>query len=179
MRIERNEMLMWFAYIASLRSTCNRLHVGAVIAIDGRVVSTGYAGAPSRMEHCSPSTCNVDQPCTRTVHAEAGAITYAARHGIRLSGATLYCTHAPCLECAKLIINTGITDVYYETPYRKTEGIQLLLAAGIAITQWTRGELPVMPPVGVGRDHLHVGVRPEEENNAHTGCPESSGGSNG
>lgn len=164
-------MLMWFAHIASFRSTCNRLHVGAVIAIDGRVVSTGYAGAPSGMPHCSPESCSVEHPCTRTVHAEAGAISYAARKGIGIEGAVLYCTHAPCENCAKLIINSGIKHVYYETPYRKTEGIALIRSAGIIVDQWTRRELPEMPPVGISGAHLHVGIGTEEKDNAHTGLP--------
>lgn len=168
MRIDRNEMLMWFAHIAAFRSTCNRAHVGAVIAQDGRVVSSGYAGAPSGMPHCGPQ-CNTDAPCTRTVHAEAGAISYAARAGIKLDGATLYCTHAPCQDCAKLIINSGISKVYYETPYRKTEGIELLRSVGITVTQWARSELPALPPVGTCGDPLQLGFRFGEDNGSPGG----------
>lgn len=135
MRISRDEMLMQVALIVSQRSTCNRLKVGSVIAQNGRIVSTGYAGAPSGIEHCSPLTCNLENPCTQTVHAEAGAITYAARSGIRLEGATLYCTHAPCSSCSRLIINCGIIKVFYKYPYRITEGIELLKKVGIHVEQ--------------------------------------------
>ena len=138
MRITRDEMLMEIARIVARRSTCNRTQVGAVVAQDGRIVSTGYAGAPSGLPHCSPETCNTSAPCTRTVHAEAGAISYAARSGIRLEGATLYCTHCPCIDCAKLIINTGIKRVIYDQAYRKTEGLELLRTVGIVVEQWTQ-----------------------------------------
>lgn len=135
-RISRDDMLMEIARIVAKRSTCRRLNVGAVIAREGRVVSTGYSGAPSGLPHCSPETCSLDHPCTRTIHAEMGAITFAAREGLRLMGCTLYCTHAPCLDCAKAIINTGIKRIVYETPYRKTEGIELLRSIGIIVEQW-------------------------------------------
>lgn len=138
MRITRDEMLMEIAKVVARRSTCNRAQVGAVIAQDGRIVSTGYAGAPSGLPHCGPETCDTSTPCTRTVHAEAGAISYAARSGIRLEGATLYCTHCPCIDCAKLIINTGIKRVIYDQAYRKTEGLELLRTVGITIEQWAQ-----------------------------------------
>lgn len=141
MRITREQMLMSIAELVALRSTCNRLQVGAVIANQGRIISTGYAGAPSGLPHCSPEVCNVDFPCTRTVHAEAGAIAYAARLGIRVEGADLYCTHAPCIDCSKLIINSGIRNVYFKTPYRKTEGIELLTQAGIPAYQLQEPQL--------------------------------------
>ncbi len=134
-RITRDEMLMQVAFVVSRRSTCNRLQVGSVIAQNGRIVSTGYAGSPSGMPHCSPETCNPHNPCTQTVHAEAGAITYAARSGIRLEGSTLYCTHAPCAGCSRLIINCGIIKVLYQVPYRLTEGLELLTLAGISVDQ--------------------------------------------
>lgn len=140
-RISRDQMLMDIVQIVARRSTCNRAQVGAVIAQDGRIVSMGYAGAPSGLPHCSPDICNVDSPCYRTVHAEAGAISYAARKGIKLEGSTLYCTHCPCVDCAKLIINTGIKRVVYGKAYRKKEGLNLLREVGISVEQWTVPEL--------------------------------------
>lgn len=136
MRISRDELLMEMAWTASKRSTCNRAHVGAVIAHDGRVISMGYAGAPAGLPHCTHENCNESAPCTRTVHAEASAIAYAARSGVAVEGATLYCTHCPCLDCAKIIINAGIKRVVYETPYRKTEGRDLLISAGLCVEQF-------------------------------------------
>lgn len=64
--------------------------------------------------------------CRRTIHAEANAIAWAARHGVSTEGATLYCTHGPCLACAQLIASAGLTRVLYETPYRRPEGVELL-----------------------------------------------------
>ena len=132
-RISRDDLLMRVAHLMSQRSTCNRLHVGAVIAQEGRIVSTGYAGAPSGVHHCDDSNCTPSDPCNRTVHAEAGAISYAARKGISTEGATLYCTHQPCLKCSQLIINSGIKRVVYDHPYRDNSGLELLLSVGVTV----------------------------------------------
>jgi len=133
-RISRNQMLQEMVRVVAKRSSCLRLQVGALVARDGRVLSSGYNGAPSGLPHCSPETCGPDRPCTATVHAEAGAIAYAARHGIPIEGSSLYCTNSPCLDCAKLIINAGIIHVDYQIPYRVIEGIELLKLAGIRVT---------------------------------------------
>lgn len=132
-RISRDQMLMEMAITASKRSTCSRKHVGAIIARDGRVISIGYAGAPSGMPHCMDHGClqGADGGCIRTQHAEANAIAFAARKGIATERATLYTTVSPCLVCAKLIINAGIEQVWYLERYRKTEGINLLSEAEI------------------------------------------------
>lgn len=135
-RISRDLMALEIVQTVAKRSTCNRAKVGCVITQDGRIVSTGYAGAPSGMDHCSKETCNQEAACTRTVHAEAGAIAYAARAGVALEGSTLYCNYSPCLDCAKLIINSGIRRVVYEKAYRKTEGLRFLVEAGIAAAQY-------------------------------------------
>src|SRR5690606_10677028 len=132
-------MFMLMADIVSRRSTCLRKQVGAVIAKDHRVVSMGYNGAPSRMPHCLEVGClsfvgdEKDPGCQRAVHAEANAIAFAARQGIAVEGATLYVTLAPCLNCAKLIINAGIKRVVYGEPYRENKGIELLDMAGIEV----------------------------------------------
>lgn len=136
-RISRDQMLMEMAITASKRSTCNRKHVGAIVAIDGRPVSVGYAGAPSGLPHCLERGClpGPDEGCIRTQHAEANAIAWSARKGISTENATLYTTVSPCLACAKLIINAGINWVWYLEPYRKTEGLDLLLKTGIFVDQ--------------------------------------------
>src|SRR5690606_24473551 len=166
MRISRDEWLMAMAHLTALRSTCLRLQVGAVIARHGRIMSTGYAGAPSGLPHCTPETCNETTPCTNTAHAEIGAITFAAREGIAVGGSTLYCTHSPCKPCAQSIINAGITKVIYDHKYRKTEGIETLEKAGVAVT---RLELPAMPSVGELRESLFMGQRNESEDNDYLG----------
>lgn len=136
-RISRDQMLMEMAITASKRSTCNRKHVGAIIAIDGRPVSVGYAGAPSGLPHCLDHGCiaGPDGGCIRTQHAEANAIAWAARKGISTEKATLYTTVSPCLACAKLIINAGINEVWFLELYRKMEGLELLGLLGIACEQ--------------------------------------------
>jgi len=128
-------MLMRVATVISSRGTCTRAYVGAVIAIEGRVISMGYVGAPSGMPHCIEVGDEIgeDGGCIRTVHAEANAIAWAARNGFGTEEAELFCTHEPCLACAKLIVNAGITRVVYEHPYRKHDGITLLNDAGIEI----------------------------------------------
>jgi dCMP deaminase len=109
--------------------------VGAVIARDGRIISTGYVGAPSGLPHCLDVGCQTgpDGGCTRTVHAEANAIAVASRYGTRTNGAVLYCTHGPCNPCAKLIINAGILRVAYEHAYRDGSGTALLIQAGVGV----------------------------------------------
>jgi dCMP deaminase len=136
-RISRDQMLMEMAIIASKRSTCSRKHVGAIIAIEGRPVSVGYAGAPAGLPHCLDHGCltGPDGGCIRTQHAEANAIAFAARKGIATERATLYTTVSPCLACAKLIINAGIEEVWFLELYRKMEGLELLGKLGIACEQ--------------------------------------------
>ena len=134
-RISRHQMLMQMAMTASLRSTCQRKQVGALLAIDGRPISIGYGGAPSGFPHCDESVCDLTKPCTRTVHAEANAIAFAARKGIATEGSALYCTLAPCLDCAKLIINAGVLHVNYLETYRNSDGIILLATAGIIVSK--------------------------------------------
>ena len=139
MRITRDQMLIEMAITVSKRSTCRRKHVGAIIAIDGRVLSIGYAGSPAGTPHCDDDghDCVIgpDGGCIRTVHAELNAITFAAKQGIALNGSVLYCTDSPCLNCAKAIINCGITEVRYLRRYRDTSGIELLAEANVLSTQ--------------------------------------------
>lgn len=134
MRITRDQQMIMQALVTSMRSTCGRKAVGAIIAIGARIISSGYAGPPSGFPHCDPEcrqTSTLQGGCTRTIHAEQNAIAYAAREGIATLGATLYCTDSPCEVCAKILINTGISRVVYLRPYRDTTGIQLLQKAHI------------------------------------------------
>lgn len=126
MRATRNEMLMNMAFVVAKRGTCDRLQVGAVIARDGRVISSGYNGNIVDMIHCHHDP--EGPACTDAVHAEANAILFAARHGMGTEGAHLFTTHQPCLNCAKMIINAGISKVFYSYPYRDSSGLELLLA---------------------------------------------------
>lgn len=135
MRTHRNEMLMEMAEVVAKRGTCDRLQVGAVIARDGRVISSGYNGNIIGQDHCHHEP---DGPgCTEAVHAEANAILFAARYGVSTEGAQLYTTHQPCLNCAKMIINAGIANVFYSHPYRDISGLNLLFThPGVGIYQY-------------------------------------------
>jgi len=128
------EVMMGMARMVSLRGTCDRLQVGALIARDSRVISTGYNGNVAGLVHCSHRLLDVPGiPCTTAVHAEANAIVFAARHGVEIFQADLWSTHQPCLECAKLIINAGVRRVWFEKDYRLREGLELLLEAGLEV----------------------------------------------
>lgn len=126
---------MTIAQAYGARSTCYRMKVGAVIALEGRVLTGGYNGAPAGLPHCDqphePEQC-------MAVHAEQNAISFAARHGVKCEGAELYCTHMPCLQCARSIINTGIVAVYWEERYRNPEGVDLLRQAHVEVSQLVR-----------------------------------------
>ena len=133
MRISREEYLMREAWNASLRSSCLRLQVGAILSRDGRVVVTGYNGSLSGLDHCTPLTCNPTTPCTATVHAEVNCVYFAARLGISTHGTFMYTTDSPCRKCAEAIIQSGVSVVIYDREYRDTEPLGLLRYAGIVV----------------------------------------------
>lgn len=134
-------VLMETAYLMAARGTCSRASVGCVVALDGRICSTGYNGAPRGLPHCDHQVTELsidgqpqDMACRTSTHAEANAIAFAARNGVALDGAVLYTTMAPCLACAMLIVNAGITRVIYGVAYRDTGGVGLLESADVAVT---------------------------------------------
>lgn len=144
-------ILMASAHIWSDRSTCSRAQVGAVLARDGRQIGSGYNGAPAGMDHCEhepqptftrpplvPSvprmpSAGYDRGCKLATHAEANAISYAARFGIMLEGATIYTTLSPCYPCGQLIIAAGLVRVVFYDSYRDPAGIDLLRQAGLTV----------------------------------------------
>ena len=128
-RPPRLDTIMGVAELFARRSTCDRLHVGAVFSIEGRILATGFNGAPAGIRHC-PSGPH-DGPCKTAVHAEQNAVAFAAARGISLAGSTLVITHMPCLNCSLMLVNTGILGVVYERPFRDTSGIELLDQVGI------------------------------------------------
>jgi dCMP deaminase len=112
----------WAARAANL-SHARRLQVGAVIVKDGNIISFGYNGTPSG----TPNKCEENNVTySYVLHAESNAITKACKSPISTEGATMYLTHSCCLECAKLIIQSGIKKVYYLKDYRDQSGINLL-----------------------------------------------------
>lgn len=137
-RISREEMFMEIAKLVSQRMTCTRAKVGALIVKDNRIISTGYGGAPSGLPHCTDVGCILgpDGGCISTAHAEANAISFAAREGIAVKGSDMYVTLSPCLNCAKLIINSGIITVYYLEEYRDDSALRLLRNAGVSVVNY-------------------------------------------
>ena len=130
-----NEYFMNIANEVAKRSTCERAQVGAVIVRDKRILTTGYNGSPRGLAHCSEVGCLMDNGhCVRTLHAEQNAIIQAALHGVITEGATIYVTHQPCFNCAKTIINAGISEIVYDREYRDDRSIDFLKQAGVKIT---------------------------------------------
>ena len=119
------------AQIWSRNSYCKRRQVGALIVKDRMIISDGYNGTPSGFENVCEDENGVTKPYV--LHAEANAITKVAKSGNSSEGATLYVTASPCLECSKLIIQSGIKRVVYRDEYRLTDGIDLLRRAGIEV----------------------------------------------
>jgi dCMP deaminase len=125
-RLGRNETNLLVATVIALRADCERAKVGCVITNNHRIVSSGYNG-PLFGTDCSQANCHLTEKCKHAVHAEANAIAAASRQGISLLGGTLYCTHCPCYDCAKLIVQSGITQVVYLIDYKtSTDGYNLL-----------------------------------------------------
>lgn len=112
-------------------SYCTRRQVGALIVKNQRIISDGYNGTPSGFENICEDENNVTKPYV--LHAEANAITKIARSNNSSDGATLYVTASPCIECAKLIIQSGIKRVVYSEKYRLEDGLELLKRAGIEV----------------------------------------------
>ncbi len=119
------------AHIWAENSYCERRKVGALIVKDNMIISDGYNGTPAGFENVCEDGNGLTKPYV--LHAEANAITKIARSGNNSEGATLYVTDAPCIECAKLIIQSGIRKVFYARQYRLTDGIDLLERAGIDV----------------------------------------------
>ena len=120
------------AHIWAENSYCIRRKVGALLVKDGTIISDGFNGTPSGFENICEDENNVSKPYV--LHAEANAITKIARSSQNSDGATLYVTASPCIDCAKLIIQSGIRRVVYGEKYRLDDGIRLLERAGIETT---------------------------------------------
>jgi len=117
------------ARIWAENSYCQRRQVGAIIVSGSMIISDGFNGTPSGFENVCEDASGVTKPYV--LHAEANAISKVARSNNSSEGATLYVTASPCMECSKLIIQSGIRRVVYNEAYRLTDGIELLRRAGI------------------------------------------------
>jgi len=115
-------------------SYCERLHVGSLLVKDGNIISFGYNGTPSGM----PNICEEsDTTYEYVLHAESNAITKACKSPISTDGATMYCTHACCIHCAKLIIQSGVKTFIYLQDYRDFKGLYLLMDNDIEVIKIT------------------------------------------
>ena len=126
-----DERYLEMAQVWARNSYCKRRQVGALIVKDRMIISDGYNGTPSGFENICEDENGVTKPYV--LHAEANAITKVAKSGNSSEGATLFVTASPCLECSKLIIQSGIKRVVYRDEYRLTDGIDLLRKAGIEV----------------------------------------------
>jgi dCMP deaminase len=129
----------------SKRATCDRGRSGCVIARDRVILSTGYVGSPAGSPHCDEvghlmkkvihDDGHISEHCKRTAHAEANAICMAAKNGVAINGATVYCRMTPCRDCAMLIVNSGITEVVAERDYHDSAESKVILQnAGVKLT---------------------------------------------
>ncbi|MFW5809530.1 MAG: deoxycytidylate deaminase [Halanaerobium sp.] len=125
-RPDWNEYFMEMAELAATRASCIRRKVGAVLVKNKKVLATGYNGAPKDIPHCEVTGClreKLEIPSgqrheiCRGVHAEQNLVAQAAFHGVKAEGATVYCTHQPCIICTKILINAGVEKIYFKNPY--------------------------------------------------------------
>lgn len=139
-----DEYFMEIMRIVGSRGTCSRGRSGCVIVRDKRILTTGYVGSPPGLAHCDEvghwfreyvhDDGSVTKHCIRTVHAEANAIAQAAKMGISVEGATLYCKMEPCLDCTKLLISSGIKRIVCEKKYHAAkESEEMLEEAGVKL----------------------------------------------
>lgn len=148
--MSETERPSWDEYFIELsrsvakRATCDRGRSGCVIVKDNQILVTGYVGAPSGLPHCDEvghkmkkmvhEDGSTTQHCVRTVHAEQNALCQAAKKGIAVEGATLYCKMTPCRTCAMLIINCGIKRVVCEKKYHDSkDSLEMFEQAGVEI----------------------------------------------
>lgn len=150
------------AQLCAMNSYANKLKVGAVIVKNNQIISDGFNGTPSGFDNdceivdCSTNHCHLTNSVPETdyaercaycsyvklttknevLHAESNAIMKCAKYGKSTDGATLYITHSPCIQCAKLIIQAGIKRVVYNYSYNKKEGLELLKRAKIIVEQY-------------------------------------------
>ena len=131
----RPDVTTYFLSIAdavSKRGTCSRRQVGAIAVRDGRILATGYNGAPPGARHCDhdgtldTQMVNGRPSCSRAIHAEMNVLAYAARYGAALEGATIYCNTYPCYNCAKAMVSAGIRGVIYSSDYANDPLVEAL-----------------------------------------------------
>jgi dCMP deaminase len=164
-----DDYFMSFAKLARTRASCIRRQVGAVIVKDNMVLTTGYNGAPRGLPHASEVGCLRDKlgvpsgqrhELCRGLHAEQNAIIQGARHGISLEGAMLYCTTFPCVICLKMIINAGLTHVYYLEGYADAIAEQIIAESGFPVMRMADNSPDLSPPPVPQRRSLPILTEP-------------------
>jgi dCMP deaminase len=137
-----DEYFIEIARLVASRSTCLRRQVGAVMVKDKNILATGYNGTPSGIRHCSEVGCLRQQmnvpsgerhELCRGLHAEQNAIIQAAKHGVNIDGAVLYCTHSPCIICSKMLINSGVKRIVCTDGYPDPLAKAMLDEAGLMV----------------------------------------------
>ncbi len=145
-----DQYFMDIAKLVSTRSTCLRRQVGAVLVKDKNIIATGYNGVARGLVHCSERGClrselNIPSgerhEMCRGIHAEQNAIIQAALHGVSTDKAVLYCTDQPCILCSKMLINAGITTVYFQGDYPDDLAKEMLTEAKIILNKWESKEV--------------------------------------
>ena len=141
-RPSTDEYFLKIASVVAERSTCRRHHVGAVAVKDKHILATGYNGAGSGLQDCLELGCLRDKQgipsgerveICRAIHAEQNVIIQAALHGVSLEGCTIYCTHTPCVLCAKMLTNARIKRFVTFGNYRDDAFKELFWEAGIEV----------------------------------------------
>jgi dCMP deaminase len=142
-KVTRPDVDQYFLKIASVvaeRSTCRRHHVGAVAVKNKHILATGYNGAAAGLKDCLELGCLRDEKnipsgerheICRGIHAEQNVIVQASLHGVSLEGSTIYCTHTPCVLCAKMLVNARIVRFVSFARYNDDSFIDLFREAGI------------------------------------------------
>jgi len=137
-----DDYFMQITDLVASRSTCLRRRVGAVLVMDRQILATGYNGAPRGLPHCLDVGCLRSEQSVpsgqrhelcRGLHAEQNVIIQAARNGVGIVGATLYCTTQPCIICLKMLINAGITKIFFREGYPDELSEQMAAEAGIKL----------------------------------------------
>ena len=142
-----DEYFLKIASVVAERSTCRRHHVGAVAVKDKHILSTGYNGAAAGSKDCLELGCLRDElgipsgerhEICRGIHAEQNAIIQASLHGVSLEGSTIYCTHTPCILCAKMLVNARIKRFITFGSYNDSAFVDLFKEAGIEVESQER-----------------------------------------
>jgi dCMP deaminase len=141
-RISLDEYFLKIASVVAERSTCRRHHMGAIAVRDKHILTTGYNGAPAGAKDCLELGCLRDEQgipsgtrteICRAIHAEQNVIIQAGLHGVSLEGATVYCTHTPCVLCAKMMANARIARSVSFGKYNDDRFIEIFKDAGIKV----------------------------------------------